>query len=148
MVINNGHGFSIIEMAATLALVGITAAIAIPHWSKLLPAYQLDSSARQLESELHGIRMRAASENVPYQLQYGEGAAEYAIERDATILARKPLPGGIVITKAGTISFSPRGTAGGNRIRLRNTAGLCKQVIVSATGRVRICKPSACTADC
>jgi prepilin-type N-terminal cleavage/methylation domain-containing protein len=148
MGINNGHGFSIIEMAATLALIAVIAAIAIPHWGKLLPAYQLDSSTRQLQSELHAIKMRAASENIPFQLQYIEGAAEYAIQRDAATLARKPLPEGIVITKAGIISFSPRGTAGGNRIRLRTTDGLCKQIVVSATGRVRICKPSACAADC
>ncbi|MGE5820905.1 MAG: GspH/FimT family pseudopilin [Deltaproteobacteria bacterium] len=148
MDFNNGHGFSIIEMAATLALVGIVAAIAIPHWAKLLPAYQLDSSTRQLQSELHSIKMRAASENVPFQLQYIEGAVEYAIQRDAATLAKKPLPEGIVITKAGIISFSPRGTAGGNRIRLRNSDGLCRQIVVSATGRVRICKPSACAADC
>jgi prepilin-type N-terminal cleavage/methylation domain-containing protein len=148
MKISNGHGFSIIEMVATLALIGIVAAIAIPHWNGLLPAYQLDSSTRQLQSELHAIKMRAASENVPFQLQYVEGAAEYAIQRDAATLARKPLPDGIVITKAGIISFSPRGTAGGNRIRLRSTEGLCKQIVVSATGRVRICKPSACATDC
>jgi prepilin-type N-terminal cleavage/methylation domain-containing protein len=148
MDFNNGHGFSIIEMAATLALVGIVAAIAIPHWAKLIPAYQLDSSTRQLQSELHSIKMRAASENVPFQLQYIEGAVEYAIQRDAATLAKKPLPEGIVITKAGIISFSPRGTAGGNRIRLRNSDGLCRQIVVSATGRVRICKPSTCAADC
>jgi prepilin-type N-terminal cleavage/methylation domain-containing protein len=148
MGINNGHGFSIIEMAATLVLVGIVTAIAIPHWGKLLPAYQLDSSTRQLQSELHSIKMRAASENVPFQMQYLEGAVEYAVQRDTATLARKPLPEGIVITKAGIVSFSPRGTAGGNRIRLRNSEGLCKQVVVSATGRVRICKPTACAADC
>jgi prepilin-type N-terminal cleavage/methylation domain-containing protein len=148
MGINNGHGFSIIEMAATLVLVGIVAAIAIPHWGRLLPAYQLDSSTRQLQSELHSIKMRAASENVPFQMQYLEGAVEYAVQRDTATLAKKPLPEGIVITKAGIVSFSPRGTAGGNRIRLRNRDGLCKQIVVSATGRIRICKPTACAADC
>lgn len=148
MDINGRHGFSIIEMAATLVVMGIIAAIAVPHWGKLLPSYQLDSSTRQLKSELHSLKMRAASENIAFQLQYVEGAAEYAIQRDAAILARKPLPEGVVITKAGSVSFSPRGTAGGNRIRLRNREGFCKQVVVSATGRVRICKPTACAADC
>jgi prepilin-type N-terminal cleavage/methylation domain-containing protein len=148
MGFNNGHGFSIIEMAATLVLVGIIAAIAIPHWSGLLPGSQLDSSTRQLQSELHSLKARAASENVPFQLQYVEGAGEYAVQRNAAILTKKPLPDGIVITKAGSVSFSPRGTASGNRIRLRNRVGLCKQIVVSATGRIRICKPSACEMDC
>ena len=148
MDINGRHGFSIIEMAATLGLMGIIAAIAIPNWGKLLPAYRLDSSTRQLQSELHSIKMRAASENIAFQLQYLDSATEYSIQRDAATLARKPLPEGIIITKAGTVTFSPRGTAGGNRIRLRNSEGLCKQVVVSATGRVRICKPTACATDC
>lgn len=148
MDINGRHGFSIIEMAATLGLMGIIAAIAIPHWSKLLPAFRLDSSTRQLQSELHGIKIRAVTENMPFQLQYLDSATEYSIQRDAATLATKPLPEGVIITKAGTVTFSPRGTAGGNRIRLRNSQGVCKQIVVSSTGRVRICKPTACTADC
>ncbi|HJX10105.1 MAG TPA: GspH/FimT family pseudopilin, partial [Candidatus Binatia bacterium] len=82
------------------------------------------------------------------QLIYLAGSSQYAIQADTKILATKPLPEGIVITKAGTISFSPRGTVGANRVRLRNSAGLCKQVIVSATGRVRVCKPNDCSGDC
>ncbi len=148
MDIHSRHGFSIIEMAATLVVMGIIASIAAPRWSKLLPSYQLDSSTRQLKSELHSLKMRAVSENVAFQLRYVEGAAEYAIQRDEMILARKPLPEGVVITKAGNVSFFPRGTANGNRIRLRNSEGFCKQVVVSGTGRIRICKPTACAADC
>ncbi len=148
MDIYGKHGFSIIEMAATLVVMGIITSIAVPHWGKLFPSYRLDSSTRQLKSELHSLKMRAASENVPFQLQYVEGAVEYAIQRDDTVLIKKPLPEGIVITKAGNVSFFPRGTASGNRIRVRNTEGVCKQVVVSGTGRIRICKPTACTADC
>lgn len=148
MDINGRDGFSIIEMAATLVVMGIIASIAVPRWSKLFPSYRLDSSTRQLKSELHGLKMRAVSENVAFQLQYVEGAAEYAIQRDETILVKKPLPEGVVITKAGNVSFFPRGTASGNRIRLRNSEGFCKQVVVSGTGRIRICKPAACTAEC
>jgi prepilin-type N-terminal cleavage/methylation domain-containing protein len=148
MDINTRHGFSIIEMAAALFVMAIVAAIAAPHWSKLFPSYRLDSSTRQLKSELHSLKMRAASENVSFQLQYVAGAADYAIQRDDTILVRKSLPDGVVITKAGNVLFFPRGTASGNRIRLRNSEGSCKQVVVSGTGRIRICKPAACATDC
>jgi prepilin-type N-terminal cleavage/methylation domain-containing protein len=142
------HGYSLIELVASIAVLGILAAIALPSWNKLLPSYQLDASVRQFQSELHNIKMRAAAENVGFQLVYSNGAADYAIQRDSTALMTKPLPQGIVVTNAGTISFSPRGTASANRIRLRNSAGTCKQVVVSPTGRVRICKPSDCNGDC
>ena len=131
-----------------MALAGILAAIALPSWNKLLPSYQLDSSVRQVQSELHNIKMRAAAENVGFQLVYANGAANYTIQRDSTVLVTKPLPAGVTVTNAGTISFSPRGTASANRIRLQSVDGTCKQVVVSPTGRVRICKPSDCSENC
>jgi prepilin-type N-terminal cleavage/methylation domain-containing protein len=142
------HGYSLIEFVIAVALAGILAAIALPDWNKLLPSYQLDSSVRQFQSELHNIKMRAAVENVGFQLVYTNGAANYTIQRNSAVLVTKPLPTGVVVTNGGIISFSPRGTASANRIRLRSSDGTCKQVVVSPTGRVRICKPSDCSGDC
>jgi prepilin-type N-terminal cleavage/methylation domain-containing protein len=148
MISKSKHGYSLIELVATMALAGILAAIALPSWNTLLPSYQLDSSARQFQSELHNIKMRAATENVGFQLVYTNGTAAYTIQRDSAVLVTKPLPAGVIVTIAGTISFSPRGTASANRIRLRSLDGMCKQVVVSPTGRIRICKPSDCSGDC
>ena len=142
------HGYSLIELIATMAMAGILAAIALPSWNRLLPSYQLDSSARHVHSELHSIKMRAATENVGFQLVYSDGAVGYSIKRESAVLVTKPLPAGVVVTSTGAISFSPRGTASANRIRLRSSDGSCKQVVVSPTGRVRICKPSDCNEDC
>ena len=148
MMGNPRPGFSILELVVALALAGILAAIALPGWSRLLPAYQLDGSVRQVQSELHSIKMRAAAQNTTFQLAYLADASQYMVQSGGKVLATKPLPEGIVITKAGSISFSPRGTAGADRVRLRNSTGLCKQVVVSATGRVRTCKPNDCSGDC
>ena len=141
-------GYSFIELVVTLAIGAILAAVALPRWNQLLPAYQLDSSVRQFQSELHNIKMRAVTENVSFQLVYANGTAAYTIQRDSSVLTTKPLPTGVVVTSGGTIAFSPRGTASANRIRLRSANGMCKQVVVSATGRIRICKPSDCSDNC
>jgi prepilin-type N-terminal cleavage/methylation domain-containing protein len=148
MISKANRGYSLIELIATVALAGILAAIALPSWNKLLPAYQLDSSARQIHSELYSIKMRAAAENVGFQLVYSDGAAAYSVKRESAVLATKPLPAGVIVINAGAISFSPRGTASANRIRLRTSDGTCKQVVVSPTGRVRICKPNDCNGEC
>jgi len=58
------HGYSLIELVVAVALAGILAAIALPGWNKLLPSYQLDSSARQFQSRTPQHQMRAATENV------------------------------------------------------------------------------------
>ena len=145
---NVKFGYSVIELIVAVSIAGILAAIALPSWNRLLPFYQLDSSARQVHSELHNIKMRAAAENVGFQLVYSDGETTYTIQRDSVVLVTKPLSAGVIVTNAGAISFSPRGTASANRIRLRSGGGTCKQVVVSPTGRVRICKPSNCNEDC
>ena len=144
----NSNGFSMIELIVALAVMGIVAAIALPNWNSLLPGYALNNSTQQVQSELHNIKMRAAAENVGFQFAYLQGASGYAIQRDSTTLVSKPLAEGTTITKASTILFSPRSTASANRVRLRNTVGACRQVIVSPTGRVRICTPNSCAEDC
>lgn len=144
---DNG-GYTLFEIIVVLAISAILVAIAVPNWGSLLPNYRLNSSARQVQSELHRIKMQAVSENVGFQLVFSEGATEYTVQRDRKPWVNKPLPEGVVIVKAGTISFSPRGTAGADRVRLANTKGACTHIIVSPTGRIRICKPSGCRADC
>jgi len=141
-------GFSTIELVVVLAIAAIIAAIALPGWKSWSHNAALNSSIRQIQSELHAIKMRAAAENVGFQFAYLQDANEYTIQRDSKPLQTKPITQGTTITKSGTISFSPRGTAGGNRVRLRNAAGACRQIVVSATGRVRICTPGSCTEDC
>ena len=142
------RGFSIVELVLVMAVMGIIAAIALPSWSKLQPNYALNNSVRQIQSELHNIKMRAAAENVAFQMAYLHDANAYTIQRDSKALVVKPIAEGTSITKDGTISFSPRGTASGNRVRVRNTAGMCKQIVVGTTGRVRVCTPNSCAEDC
>lgn len=142
------YGFSFVELLATLAVLSVLFAIALPAWNKLLPTFQLDSSVRQVQTELQYIKMRAASENVGFQLEYATDSGNYTINKDGTPVVSKPLPHGIRISHAGTIAYSPRGTAGANRVRLRSPDGWCKQVVVSSTGRVRVCQPTNCAEDC
>jgi Tfp pilus assembly protein FimT len=142
------EGFSAIELAVVLALMVLLAAIALPRWRGLVQSFELNNSVRQIQSELHNLKSRAAAENVSFQMAFSQGATGYTIQRDNVAVVSRPLTEGTTITKAGTISFSPRGTAVANRVRLVDAQGVCRQIVVSPTGRVRWCTPSNCAGDC
>ncbi|HWH76494.1 MAG TPA: GspH/FimT family pseudopilin [Candidatus Binatus sp.] len=145
---NSAVGFSTIELLTGFAVFGIVTAIALPGWRSWFPTYALNNAARQLQSELHHIKMRAAAENISFQLAYSQGANAYSIQRDSKTLVTKPLSDGTTITKSGNIAFSPRGTASANRVRVSNVDGKCRQIVVSATGRIRSCPSNSCLVDC
>lgn len=142
------HGFSTAELVVVLAIMGIVTAIALPRWNSLIPGYALNNATRQIQSEIHHLKMRAAAENVSFQLAYLQGTSAYTVQRDSKPIATKPLADGTTITKDGVITLWPRGTANANRVRLSNAKGGCRQIVVSPTGRVRVCTPSNCSADC
>jgi prepilin-type N-terminal cleavage/methylation domain-containing protein len=142
-----GAGFTVLELIVALAIVALVTASALPAWNSFIASYNLSSSARIVHSELQTLRIRAAAENVGFRLAYAAGGAAIDIERAGAMVARKPLPRGISITQSGSVAFSPRGTASANRVRLSNGERSCRQVIVSATGRVRSCIV-ACSKDC
>ena len=71
---DTNDGFSTIELLAGVALMGIIAAIALPNWRGLFPTYALNNSTRQIQSELHHLKMRAAAENVMGNPAYRAGS--------------------------------------------------------------------------
>ncbi len=143
------NGFTLLDLITALALFSILSTIALGSWSRLLPKFALNSASRQVQSDLNRIRMQAASENISFQLIYSGGAPEFRVRRkDSASWITKALPEGIIIKEAGSITFSGRGTARGNSVKLCNTNEEGKNIVVMNTGRVRICKPNSCNEKC
>ena len=156
LLVLSDRGFTLVEIVVALSLISILLAIAIPEWGTLLPTFRLNSSARQVQSELNRVKARAVSENTNFRLVFS--AASYSIERDngtgyETTGEGKPLPEGIDIrsTTTSTLGFTARGTATpgtGGTVKLCNIKEAGKNVVVSSTGRIRICKPGSCNGTC
>ena len=147
-------GFTLVEILVTVALIGIISAIAIPDWGTVLLTFRLGGATRQIQSELNRIKMKAVTENVNFQLVYSENGQTYQVKRNGAELETKSLPEGIELRTATsplTLEFTPRGTpssAGTVTVKLCNTKGEGKNVVVRATGRIRSCKPSSCNGNC
>lgn len=149
-------GFTLLEVLVALALFTILAAFSIPHWGTLLPTYRLRSAARQLRSELNRIKMQAASETARFRLVFS--ASEYSVERHNSTTYRpigggRSLPKGIDIRSAtrSSLGFTPRGTATpgtGGTVKLCNSKDVGTNVVLSSTGRIRVCIPDSCNGTC
>lgn len=152
--------FTLLEIIVALAVFSILAAIAIPTWSTLLPVYALNSAARQVQSELHKVKSRAISEYTRFRLVFS--TASYKIQKDYSTNGsdyrdtgeNKPLAEGIDIrnaTQTPTLGFTARGMAtpgGGGTVKLCNSKEGGQNIVVSSTGRIRICQPSGCNGTC
>ena len=148
-------GFTLIELLVAGALFGLLVAIAVPTWIILLPTYALNSAARQIQSEFNRIKIQAIAENATFRLVFSDTADNYTVERVAGATTSqqgtKLLPDLIDIRNSIILGFTSRGTATpgtGGTVKLCNSNGTGTNVVVSSTGRVRVCRTSVCDGTC
>ncbi len=130
-------GFSLLETLAAISVASILAAIAIPHFTKLLPGIRLSSAARQIATDLQLARMRAITKHATQTVAINTSTATYTFGADTRNLSDL-YPGTSIVSKSGgDPTFTTTGTATATTITISNN-GVTKQVVVNAIGRVSI----------
>lgn len=147
----NNLGFTIIEMVVAMLIISIAVAFAVPNFNKILGAYQLDISAREMASDIRDLQQTALkTQNSAYAIMWNTTADSYSLMNENTVNKTVQLPQNVDITEAPYISSEaahkmhfatsgrPAGGIGGTvRLMDRNT-GKYKFVIINTLGRVRV----------
>lgn len=151
-------GFTLIELAVIIAIVGVLAGIAVPSFVGWLPKYRLSSSADDIQALVQNARLRAVKENTHVAvlldpdndgldgdyLVFVDKNSDWSKDVGESIVAQGEVAPGIRITGTGyannRFSFNSRGLCleGGGSITLRNTKGKTKTVYIEMTGSSRI----------
>lgn len=162
----SARGFSLVELMLILAIISILAAFTAPNLPRWTASVKLNSSVREIASELQLARMKAIAQNTSISVcfykpspdfpQYPNGffsthynntewcasppvSGTQAFQQFA--LTVKGLPTGLHITPpiGNHFTFNSRGQVNSQHVDLTNpSAKTTKRITVHFTGRVRI----------
>lgn len=159
MKVRTEYGFTLIEMAVVLTVIGVLAAVSIPALGYMLDNYALKTTAGEIVSEMRSARQAAITENTYYELRFfpaSERIYLYREDRDSgtyVLVKRLTMPvqvdlvdtnfnagGSYKSIYKGKLYFTPAGRPyiTGGTVTLKNRRGQFLYVmVVPNTGRVR-----------
>ena len=128
-------GFSFVETLTAIFILGVLAAIAMPHFTRVLPGIRLNSAVRQIATDLQLARMRAIAQHTNQTVAFDTSTATYTYGSYTRNLST--VYPGTTITKTGDPTFTTTGTSNAITITVSNN-GASKTVQVNTLGRVVI----------
>lgn len=155
-VANKDHGgFTLIELMIAVAIISITAGLAVPSYLQWNARYQLRQAATQITNQLTLARMTAMNRNRSVNVNLTKalgmvsvGATDVAGNQ---VIPAQSLMGNVNDVTVGTITFSSlglrmSGTSGVNQqIQLTNSNGIVYSVRITPAGKANWCASSVCT---
>lgn len=142
----SSRGFTLLELLATLAILGIVAASGALAWPRIEAALRLEAGTHQVAADLHDARVLAIASAARARLAFTRGATSYRFEHaddDGTyrLTARRVLPRGLSIddvNSGGDLVFSARGNAENGTVVLADRRGMRASLRLNQRGRVTI----------
>ncbi|MFU8768857.1 MAG: GspH/FimT family pseudopilin [Desulfotignum sp.] len=142
-------GVSLVEMMVVMALIGLLTGMAVPNIRKHLPAYRLNAQARQIMTDVHYARGRAASLNREYRIELDINTQVYVVNQgdksngstiwtpEKSVPVRKEKGIVIVSVSSNPVWIKPAGTMAGTTITVQNAEGESIVITASFVGRIK-----------
>jgi prepilin-type N-terminal cleavage/methylation domain-containing protein len=146
--INNAKGFTLAELMIVIALIAIMSSIASFSWMRYVNNANLQTAARELQSDMANAKQRAVAEGVNYRITITAGTpGNYTIEQGnaidstfAEIATKIPTANGagLYINSTNIIDFQPRGTNSAGTVVLQNSRGSSATITSNITGKTYV----------
>jgi Tfp pilus assembly protein FimT len=111
------HGFTILEGAVVVALVGIVVAFSVPNFNRSMREHRINAAARRVVDTIKRAKTEAASENREYAIAIdtaGSRIGVVSLNDDGTVnrIDFLPLPDGVSFQRPTGITAAPPGVVG------------------------------------
>ena len=148
-------GFTLIEIAIVIAIVGLTSALAVPNYINWHAKYQLRQAATEIQNQLSLARISAMSRNsvvnVSFVVSGGKVRFSAGDASGLSVIPMTEMMNAVTgLNPAPTaVAFSPLGIrsgggTGNQQIMISNNQGLSYSVRVTPRGKVSWCPAATC----
>lgn len=129
------RGFTLIEMAAVIAVMGILFAMTATAMTGLMRSNRLAGARNTLMLDMRWARSRASAQRRTYELRHDVAGYSVVALAPTTTVLRRMMPTGVALTGVDTTTFFPWGLSEPAVITL-NQGERTATVRLTAAGRV------------
>ncbi|TEB06633.1 hypothetical protein Psch_00165 [Pelotomaculum schinkii] len=151
-MVQNNLGFTIIEMVVAMLIISIAVAFTVPNFKKIIGAYQLDISAREMASDIRDLQQKIVkTQNTNYKVIWNIETETYLLSDGVIAYKTIKLPSGVDLFQSPVnqnnnnipemlfaASGRPANGFGGTVRLVDNNTGKNKYVFIDTLGRVRV----------